>query len=97
MDEKLFSELIEGIQEMKAVEEGSQKPYRISKMEPSEVTRIRQNMKLSQAKFAALMGISVRTLQNWEQGYRTPTGSAKVLLNIAKKNPKAVLEAVAGG
>lgn len=96
MDEKLFSELIEGIQEMKAVEEDRQKPYRVTKMEPSEVTRIRQNMKLSQAKFAALMGISVRTLQNWEQGYRSPTGSAKVLLRIAKKNPKAVLETVAG-
>ena len=81
---------------MKAIEEGNQNPYRVTKMEPSEVTRIRQNMKLSQAKFAALMGISVRTLQNWEQGYRSPTGSAKVLLNIAKKNPKAVLEAVAG-
>lgn len=96
MDEKLFSELIEGIQEMKAVEEGNQEPYRVSKMEPSEVTQIRQSMKLSQAKFATLMGISVRTLQNWEQGYRSPTGSAKVLLQIAKKNPKAVLEAVAG-
>lgn len=96
MDEKLFSELIEGIEEMKAVEEGRQKPYRVSRMEPSEVTRIRQSMKLSQAKFATLMGISVRTLQNWEQGYRSPTGSAKVLLRIAKKNPKAVLEAVAG-
>lgn len=96
MDKKLFSELLEGIEEMKAVEEGSQKPYRLTKMEASEVTQIRQNMNLSQAKFAALMGISVRTLQNWEQGYRSPTGSAKVLLKIAKKNPKAVLEAVAG-
>ena len=96
MDEKLFTELIEGIQEMKAVEEGKQKPYRVTKMEASEVTQIRQNMKLSQAKFAALMGISVRTLQNWEQGYRSPTGSAKILLRIARENPKAVLEAVAG-
>ncbi len=95
MDDKLYNELIEGIQEMKAVEEGSQEPYRVTEIEPLEVTRIRQGMKLSQAKFAALMGISVRTLQNWEQGYRTPTGSAKVLLKIAKKNPKAVLEAVA--
>jgi putative transcriptional regulator len=94
MDDTLFNELVEGILEMKAIEKGTLKPGRMTRMEPSEVTRTRQNMRLSQAQFARMMGISVRTLQNWEQGHRKPTGSAKILLRIARKHPKAVLESV---
>ena len=52
-------------------------------------------MKLSQSKFAALMGISVKTLHNWEQGRRKPTGAARVLLRVAARHPEPVLEAVA--
>ena len=50
---------------------------------------------LSQSKFAALLGISVKTLHNWEQGRRKPTGAARILLRIAALHPQAVLEAAA--
>ena len=62
---------------------------------PMDIKAVRGKLRKSQSEFALMIGVSVSTLQNWEQGYRTPTGSAKVLLKIAKQNPKAVLEAVA--
>jgi putative transcriptional regulator len=58
------------------------------------VAAIRQEYGLSQDKFAALLGISVRTLQNWEQGRREPHGPAKVLLHVASKHPEAILDVV---
>ena len=58
------------------------------------VAAIREEYGLSQAKFAALLGISVRTLQNWEQGRRRPQGPARVLLRVVSKHPKAVLDVV---
>ncbi|ETN82119.1 DNA-binding helix-turn-helix protein [Necator americanus] len=57
---------------------------------PPEVRTIRQKYALSQQDFARLFGISVRTLQKWEQGSRSPQGAAKVLLNVIAKNPQAV-------
>jgi len=59
------------------------------------VAATRTKLGLSQSKFADLLGISVKTLHNWEQGRRKPTGPAKVLLKVAAKHPEAVLEAVA--
>ena len=59
------------------------------------VAATRARMKLSQSKFAALMGICVKTLHNWEQGRRKPTGAARVLLRVAAQHPEVVLEAVA--
>ena len=55
---------------------------------------IREHYGLSQEKFASLMGISVATLRNWEQGRRSPEGPAKVLLKVASKYPEAVLDVV---
>jgi len=52
-------------------------------------------MNLSQSEFARLLGVSVRTLQDWEQGRRVPSGSARTLLQVAYKNPKALLDAAA--
>jgi len=56
------------------------------------VTEIRERTGLSQSKFAALLGVSVRTLQEWEQGRRAPSGAARTLLMIAAKNPTALLD-----
>lgn len=53
-------------------------------------------MNVSQNEFALMLGVSPRTLQNWEQGRREPEGSARALLIVAQKNPKAVLEALHG-
>ena len=57
-----------------------------------EVSQIRERTGLSQARFAQLLGVSVRTLQEWEQGRRAPSGAARTLLLIAAKNPHALLE-----
>jgi putative transcriptional regulator len=53
---------------------------------------IRERTGLSQVRFAELLGVSVRTLQEWEQGRRAPSGAARTLLLIAQKNPKALVD-----
>jgi len=57
-----------------------------------DVASIREKTGLSQARFAALLGVSVRTLQDWEQGRRAPSGAARTLLMIAHRNPRALLD-----
>ena len=57
-----------------------------------DVAGTREKTGLSQARFAELLGVSVRTLQDWEQGRRAPSGAARTLLMIAAKNPKVLLE-----
>jgi putative transcriptional regulator len=57
-----------------------------------DVAKTRKNTGLSQARFAQLLGVSVRTLQDWEQGRRAPSGAARTLLTIAAKNPQALVE-----
>jgi DNA-binding transcriptional regulator YiaG len=59
------------------------------------IAATRTRLRLSQSKFAALLGISVKTLHNWEQGRRKPTGAARVLLRVAARHPEIVLEQVA--
>ncbi len=78
-------EILEGIREIKRGEYG-----RVTTV-PS-VTSIREKTGLSQTRFAQLLGVSVRTLQEWEQGRRAPSGAARTLLLIAQKNPHALLE-----
>lgn len=79
------TEILEGIRQLKRSESG-----RVVSL-PS-VRSIRKKTGLSQAKFAVLLGVSVRTLQDWEQERRAPSGAAKTLLLIANKNPSALLE-----
>jgi putative transcriptional regulator len=57
-----------------------------------DVAQTRAKTRLSQARFAQLLGVSVRTLQDWEQGRRAPSGAARTLLHIAAKNPQVLLE-----
>jgi putative transcriptional regulator len=78
-------EILEGLRQLKRGEIG-----RVVSV-PS-VTAIRERTGLSQAQFAVLLGVSVRTLQEWEQGRRAPSGAARTLLMIAAKNPQALLE-----
>ena len=79
------SEILDGIREIKRGEHG-----RVTNL-PS-VSSVRERTGLSQARFAELLGVSVRTLQEWEQGRRAPSGAARTLLLIAQKNPRALLE-----
>jgi len=78
-------EILEGIRQLKRGAHG-----RVTKV-PS-VTSIREKTGLSQPRFAELLGVSVRTLQEWEQGRRAPSGAARTLLLIAEKNPQALLD-----
>lgn len=78
-------EILGGIRELKRGEHG-----RITHL-PS-VSSVREKTGLSQTKFASLLGVSVRTLQEWEQGRRAPSGAARTLLTIAAKNPRALVE-----
>jgi putative transcriptional regulator len=78
-------EILQGLREIKRGEHG-----RVINV-PS-VTLIRERTGLSQARFAELLGVSVRTLQEWEQGRRAPSGAARTLLLIAQRNPKALVE-----
>jgi putative transcriptional regulator len=59
-----------------------------------DVKQIRERYDLSQSEFAALMGVSVKTLQNWEQGRRSPHGAARVLLYVAEKHPDVLWDVV---
>jgi putative transcriptional regulator len=96
MKKKAFAELLEGVSQLGAALRGDKRMVvRVDRLEPDSVAVVRARLGLSQAKFARALGISVATLQNWEQGRRQPTGPARVLLRIAAKHPEAVLEAVA--
>ena len=78
-------EILDGIREIKRGEHG-----RVINV--PAVSTIRERTGLSQSRFAQLLGVSVRTLQEWEQGRRAPSGAARTLLLIANKNPKALVE-----
>ena len=93
MKKELFEELLESVKQAKAIEQGELKPARTFRLNPkTDIVKVRGKLGLSQSKFAAVMGISADTLQNWEQGRRSPTGPAKVLLKIATKHPEVLLE-----
>jgi putative transcriptional regulator len=78
-------EILEGLREIKRGEVG-----RVVNV--PDVASIRERTGLSQSRFAALLGVSVRTLQDWEQGRRAPSGAARTLLMVANRNPGALLE-----
>ena len=89
-------EIIEGLEEIKAWRLGKAK-LRVTTVElprAATVSAIRKELGLSQDQFAALMGVSVGTLRNWEQGRREPHGPARSLLLVASKEPAAVLKAL---
>lgn len=94
MKDALFQELLESVREGGAILRQERRPSRAFELDEADVQAIRERYGLSQPKFAALMGISVGTLRNWEQGRRRPEGSARVLLRVVSKHPEVVLEAV---
>ena len=80
-------EILEGLQDIKAFKAGKKTLRTHTLKEPAPVRVIRARLKLSQSAFAGLMGVSVRTVQDWEQGRRKPSGSAVALLRIAEQKP----------
>ena len=89
-NEAMGLKLLQSVREMKAAQAA-----RVTRVEPNEVVQARQGTGLSQAEFADALSISKRTLQEWEQGRRAPSGAAQTLIRIAKSHPEIVLEVLA--
>lgn len=87
----LGEELLQSIQDIKAGAQGT-----VHKIEVTEAAEARSKTGLSQPRFAELLGVSVRTLQEWEQGRRTPSGAARSLLHIAALRPDVFRDVLAG-
>jgi putative transcriptional regulator len=93
MKKELFEALKQSLREADQIKRGVAKPSRVFKIDPkNDIVKVRGKLGLSQSKFADVLGISADTLQNWEQGRRQPTGPARVLLKIATRHPKVLLE-----
>jgi putative transcriptional regulator len=91
-----FSQLVASIKQAGDIRSGASKPSRTTKISIPDVQEIRGGLGLSQADFALMIGVSPRTIQNWEQKRREPEGPAKALLMVTARNPKMVLEALHG-
>lgn len=94
MKDAAFAELIESVRQAGRIRRGKLKPGRVTRFKPANVRAVRAKLGQSQAEFALLIGVSVSTLRNWEQGRRTPDGPALALLRVAARNPRAVFEAL---
>lgn len=92
MNNKQFDELLASVQEMDEIVTGGKNPARVFEFPEPEVKEIREKTGLSQARFAMLIGVSKRTLENWEQGRRHPTGPAKALLRILDVDTERAIE-----
>ena len=96
MKNEMFDELLASVQEMDEIVQGKQAAARVTKFPEPGVKAIREKVGLSQNRFAMLIGVSKRTLENWEQGRRHPTGPAKALLRILDADPEHAVRALHG-
>jgi putative transcriptional regulator len=94
MKDKEFGELIASVREAGAIRRGRKKPSRTFEFKAADVREVRRKLGKSQTDFAMMIGVSVATLRNWEQGRRVPEGPARALLKVAARNPKVVEEAL---
>lgn len=94
MKKSAFEELKESVRQAGQIKRGERRASRRTIYKPADIRAIRERLGLSQARFAMLMGISVSTLQNWEQGRRVPDGPAQMLLRVADRHPDALLDAL---
>lgn len=92
MNKKSFDELLASVKEAGAIKRGTRRASRRFVSKPMDIRCIRAKMDVSQGDFAELIGVSVDTVQNWEQGRRTPTGPARVLLTVAERAPEYLIE-----
>jgi len=94
MKPRMFEELLESVREGGAILRGQRKPSRRFEIRSSGIRAIRERTSLSQSEFAHLIGVSVKTLQNWEQDRRHPSGPAAALLTIIAYEPELAVRAI---
>ena len=94
MKKKLFDDLVESIREAGKIHRGEMSPSRKFVFAPVDIKAIRKRLSKSQDEFALMIGVSVATLRNWEQGRRSPEGPARALLQVEAENPEAVVGAL---
>ena len=97
MKKQMFEELLGSVREAGAILRGQKKPSRRTVLGSSGVRAIRERTSLSQSEFAHLIGVSVKTLQNWEQDRRRPAGPAAALLQIIAHEPQLAVKAIHRG
>jgi len=95
MKKKDFDNLVASIRQAGRIRRGEEKPSRVTEFPAIDVKVLREKLGKSQMEFARMIGVSVATLQNWEQGRRRPHGPARALLKVAAANPEAVAAALA--
>ncbi len=95
MDKQHFNQLVRGVRQLKRHMAGKTvAAVRTHRLDEPDVRSIREAAKISQAQFAKLIGVNLRTLQNWEQQRTRPTGPARALLKIVASDPKSAIEAL---
>lgn len=92
-----FERLEKSIRQAGRIRRGRERPGRVTEFRPADVRAIRKRLDKSQSEFAMMIGVSVSTLQNWEQGRRQPHGPARALLKVAAEDPRAVERALGRG
>ena len=96
MKDAAFHELMASVRQAGRIRRGDLKPSRTTVFHPADVRDVRKKLKMSPGEFSLMIGVSVATLRNWEQGRRVPDGPALALLRVAAKNPKAVAKTLHG-
>jgi putative transcriptional regulator len=96
MKRKAFDQLVRSVRQAGRIRRGGAKAPRAFTFAPADVKAIRSKLGKSQSEFALMIGVSIATLRNWEQGRRTPEGPALALLRVASAEPKAVTRALRG-
>lgn len=94
MNDNLFDELLSSVREGGRILRGESSAARVSQVADIDVRAVREEYDMPRTKFAAMLGISERTLEGWEQGRRKPQGPARTLLQVAARHPEAVLDTV---
>jgi putative transcriptional regulator len=94
VDKERFEELVASVLEMDEIVKGKKKASRRFEIPDPEVKTIRDRLGVSQDTFAIILGVSKRTVENWEQGRRHPTGAARSLLRIVEADPEHALRAL---
>lgn len=94
MKDAAFRDLLKSVKQAGQIRRGELKPSCVTSFKPDDVKAVRARLAQTQEEFALMIGVSVATLRNWEQGRRQPEGPALALLRVTARNPKAVAAAL---